>query len=223
MAREITEEEKELARELLERARAAMKVIENYDQAQVDRLCQAMGWQLYNEKNAIRLVNMAVDESGHGDRAPAKRFKVLGVLRDALRQKSMGIIEEIPEKGITKYAKPAGVVCSLSPTTNPLVTPMSVGIYAIKCKDAVIFGPHPASKKASNYVVHLMRNGTKECRRTRGSAAVRRKPEHSAGAGVDVPVRSDGRDRRRADGEVRLQFGQAGLRRGTGEFDHGHR
>ena len=161
MPRGLTEEEKKLAQELLARAKAAMKAIENYDQERVDRLCQAMGWQLYNERNAVRLVNMAVDESGLGDRTPAKRFKVLGVLRDALRQKSMGIIEEIPEKGITKYAKPAGVVCSLSPTTNPLVTPMSVGIYAIKCKDAVIFGPHPASKKTSNYVVHLMRMALK--------------------------------------------------------------
>jgi len=162
MARELTVEEKELAQEMLNRARAAMKAIEHYDQEQVDRLCQAVGWQLYNEKTAVRLVNMAVDESGLGDRTPAKRFKVLGVLRDALRQKSMGIIEEIPEKGITKYAKPAGVVCALSPTTNPLVTPMSVGIYAIKCKDAVIFGPHPLSKKTSTEVVRLMRLALKK-------------------------------------------------------------
>jgi hypothetical protein len=32
--------------------------------------------------------------------------KVLGILRDALRQKSMGVIEELPDKGIVKYAKP---------------------------------------------------------------------------------------------------------------------
>jgi len=157
MAKVLTEEERNLAQEMLKRAREAMKAIEHYDQGQVDRLCQAMAWQLYNEKNAVRLVNMAVDESDLGDRTPAKRFKVLGVLRDALRQKSIGIIEEIPEKGIVKYAKPAGVVCALSPTTNPMVTPMSVGIYAIKCKDAVIFCPHPASKKTSTEVARLMR------------------------------------------------------------------
>ena len=39
---------------------------------------------------------------------------------------------------------------------------MSVGIYAVKCKDAVIFGPHPASRKTSNYVVHLMRMALKK-------------------------------------------------------------
>lgn len=157
MSRTLTEAERSLARELLARAREAMAAIEHYDQKQVDRLCQAMAWQLYNEQNAVRLVNMAVDESDLGDRVPAKRFKVLGVLRDALRLKSIGIIEEIPEKGIVKYAKPAGVICALSPTTNPLVTPMSVGIYGIKCKDAVIFSPHPASRKTSTEIVRLMR------------------------------------------------------------------
>ncbi len=81
-----------------------------------------MGWQIGNEKNAIALANMGVDESGLGERSLTRRFKVLGVLRDALRQKSMGVIEEIPEKGITKYAKPAGVVCALIPTTNPVNT-----------------------------------------------------------------------------------------------------
>jgi sulfoacetaldehyde dehydrogenase len=162
MARVLTEEEKTLSQEMLVRAKAAMKAIENYDQAQVDRLCQAVGWQLGNEKTALRLVNMSVDESGVGDRVPTKRFKVLGVLRDALRQKSMGVIEEIPEKGITKYGKPAGVVCALSPTTNPLVTPMCVAIYAVKCKDAVIFSPHPASRKTSNEIVRLMRMALKK-------------------------------------------------------------
>ncbi len=162
MAKELTQEEKKLAQEMLARARAAMKAIEHYDQKQVDRLCQAVGWQIGNEKNAIALTNMAVDESDIGDRAPTRRFKVLGILRDALRQKSMGIIEEIPEKGITKYAKPAGVVCALIPTTNPINTPMGIAIYAIKCKDAVIFGPHPASKRSTNEAVRLMRKALRK-------------------------------------------------------------
>jgi sulfoacetaldehyde dehydrogenase len=162
MAREITREEKALAHEMLTRAKQAMKEIEHYDQKQVDRLCQTVGWQIGNEKNALALTNMAVDESGLGDRAPTRRFKVLGVLRDALRQKSMGIIEEIPEKGITKYAKPAGVVCALIPTTNPVNTPMGIAIYAIKCGDAVIFGAHPNSKRATNEAVRLMRKALKK-------------------------------------------------------------
>ena len=84
-----------------------------------------------------------------GKREPTRRAKVLGILRDALRQKSIGIIEEVPEKGIVKYAKPAGVIASLIPVTSPYVTPLTIAIYAIKCRDAVIFSPHPGSRKTT--------------------------------------------------------------------------
>jgi sulfoacetaldehyde dehydrogenase len=100
---------------------------------------------------------MSVDESGMGSPEPRRRAKVLGILRDALRQKSIGIIEEIPDKGIVKYAKPAGVIASLIPVTSPYVTPVGIAIYAMKCKDAVIFSPHPASKRTTTEVVRVMR------------------------------------------------------------------
>ncbi len=157
--RPITPEEKAYADELLIKARAAMKQIENYDQARVDRLCQALGWATANEKTFTRIAQMGVDESGLGDREGriAKRFKVMGILRDVLRQKSVGVIEEISEKGIVKYGKPAGVVASIIPTTNPELTPPGVGIFAMKCKDAVIFSPHPRSKKTTFEMVQVMR------------------------------------------------------------------
>jgi sulfoacetaldehyde dehydrogenase len=157
MERSITEDEKKLADNMLARARAAVKSIENYDQETVDRLCRAVAWAAANEETTIRLTNMSVDESDLGTRVPTKRFHILGILRDALRQKSMGVIEEIPEKGITKYAKPVGVIASLIPVTNPVNTPIGLAIFAIKCKDAVIFSPHPRSKKTANETVRIMR------------------------------------------------------------------
>jgi sulfoacetaldehyde dehydrogenase len=108
-------------------------------------------------ETATRLANMSVDESGMGGRTPTRRAKVLGILRDALRQKSMGVIEEIPEKGIVKYAKPAGVIAALIPVTSPYVTPAGMAIYAIKCKDAVIYCPHPASRKTTFETIRVMR------------------------------------------------------------------
>jgi sulfoacetaldehyde dehydrogenase len=162
MERSITEDEKKLADDMLARARAAMKSIEDYDQETVDRLCRAVAWAAANEETTIRLTNMSADESNMGTRVPTKRFHILGILRDALRQKSMGIIEEIPEKGITKYAKPAGVVASLIPVTNPVNTPIGLAIFAIKCKDAVIFSPHPRSKKTANETVRIMRSALKK-------------------------------------------------------------
>jgi sulfoacetaldehyde dehydrogenase len=133
------------------RARDALAVIETYDQQRVDRLCQAVAWAIANKQTFSRLVTMGIAESGLGDaeRRMAKRMKIRGVLRDALRQKSVGVIEELPERGIVKYGKPAGVVACVVPTTNPDLTPAGNAIYAIKARDVVIFAPHPRSKKTS--------------------------------------------------------------------------
>jgi sulfoacetaldehyde dehydrogenase len=118
-----------------------------------------VAWSVANKKTFLRLVDMGIAESGLGDPVSRqnKRFKIRGVLRDALRQKSVGIIEEIPEKGIVKYAKPVGIIASIVPTTNPDLTPGGTAVYAIKARDVVIFSPHPRSKKTTFETVRLMR------------------------------------------------------------------
>jgi acyl-CoA reductase-like NAD-dependent aldehyde dehydrogenase len=158
-ARPIAEEEKTVAQELVTRARAAMAAVSDYDQATVDRLCRAVAWATANEQTFGRLTRMSVDESGMGsaDGVPARRWKILGILRDALRTKSVGIIEELPEKGIVKYAKPVGVIAGLLPVTNPLVTMVNMTINAIKCRDAVIFSPHPLSRKTALEILRVLR------------------------------------------------------------------
>jgi len=159
MARSITPEERALAAAMVARARTAMALIADYDQARVDRLAQAIGWALGNEATFTRLAHMSVDESGIGDRdgRVAKRFKVHGILRDALRTPSVGVIEEDPVRGLVKYAKPAGVIASIVPMTNPELTPPGTAIYAIEARDAVIFSPHPRTKRTTNEVVRLLR------------------------------------------------------------------
>ena len=159
MAKELTDDEKALAADMLARARAAMAEVEDWPQDKLDRLARAIGWYAGNERTFTRLAQMGVDESGIGDREgrPGKRFKIHGVLRDALRQKSTGIVEEDAAKGIVKYAKPAGVIASLIPMTNPALTPPVTGIYAAKARDAVIFSPHPRSRETTFEMVAVMR------------------------------------------------------------------
>ena len=156
---EITEEQQAELDQAFERARKALAIVETYDQARVDRLCQAIAWAVANKRTFTRLVAEGIEESGLGDPESrmGKRMKIRGVLRDALRQKSVGIIEEQPEKGIVKYGKPVGVIACIVPTTNPDLTPAGNAIYAIKARDAVIFSPHPRSKKTSFETVRLMR------------------------------------------------------------------
>jgi len=163
MARSITEEEKSYAQELLQKARAAMKATESYDQERVDDLARGVAWAIANEKTFVALTVMGVEESNMGsiDGAPARRFKIVGILRDALRQKSVGVIEEVPEKGIVKYAKPAGVIAGLLPVTNPVVTMVAMAINALKCRDAVIFSPHPASKRTAIETTRILRAALK--------------------------------------------------------------
>src|SRR6187455_3593227 len=164
MARAITEAERAAAHDLLGRARAAMAAVTDYDQAAVDRLCRAVAWATANEQSFGRLTRMSVEESGMGsaDGVPARRWKILGILRDALRTKSVGVIEELPDKGFVKYAKPAGVIAGLLPVTNPLVTMVNMAINAIKCKDAVVFSPHPLSRRTAIEITRVIRTALKK-------------------------------------------------------------
>ncbi len=143
----------------LAKSKQALETIATYDQARVDRLCQTVAWAVANKRTFLQLVDLGIKESGLGDPVSRanKRFKIRGILRDALRQKSIGVIEEIPEKGIVKYAKPVGIIASIVPTTNPDLTPAGTAIYAIKARDTVIFSPHPRSKHTTYKTVQLMR------------------------------------------------------------------
>src|SRR5207244_4865556 len=158
-ARTLADEEQASAQGLLKRARAAMAAAEPYDQATVDRLCRAVAWATANEQTFGRLTRMSVDESGMGsaDGVPARRWKILGILRDALRTRTVGIIEELPEKGIVKYAKPVGVIAGLLPVPSPLVTMVNMAINALKCRDAVIFSPHPLSRTTALEITRVLR------------------------------------------------------------------
>lgn len=159
MAKEITQEQIQELDDLFVRARKAADIIATYDQEKVDRLCQAVAWSVANKKTFLRLVDMGIEESGLGDpiSRQGKRFKIRGVLRDALRSKSVGVIEEMPEKGIIKIAKPVGIIGSLVPTTNPDLTPAGQAIYGIKARNAIVFSPHPRSKDTTFETVRLMR------------------------------------------------------------------
>lgn len=164
MSKDLSQIQREELDQALERARKALEIIESYDQERVDRLCRAVAAAVSNKKVFTDLAIMGVDESGLGDKngRAAKRFKVHGILRDVLRQKSVGIIEEDPIKGITKYAKPVGIIASVVPTTNPELTPPGSALYAIKARDVVIFSPHPRAKNTTFKTVEIMREALRK-------------------------------------------------------------
>ncbi|OGV47673.1 MAG: aldehyde dehydrogenase [Lentisphaerae bacterium GWF2_44_16] len=151
--------------ELVERARAAQSRIENYSQEEIDAVCLSVAWQVYKDENIRECAKLAVSETGMGkyeDKITKHKVKVLGVLRDVLNGKSVGLIEEDRDKKIRKYAKPVGVIGALTPVTNPTATPSSNVIAILKGRNAVIFAPHPKAKKSCKFVCGLMREGLKK-------------------------------------------------------------
>lgn len=159
MPKMLLESEIQMIDEMIHSGKNAMKSIEDWSQEELDNLAQSIGWFTSNEKTFTKLAQMGVDESGIGDRngRPNKRFKIHGVLRDTLRQPTTGIIEEDIEKGLTKYAKPAGIIASLIPMTNPALTPPVTGIYSSNTRNSVIFSPHPRTAGTTNEMINVMR------------------------------------------------------------------
>ena len=73
------------------------------------------------------------------DKLKKHKVKVLGVLKDVMAAKSVGVIERDEKKGPTKYAKPVGVVGALTPVTNPTATPASNAISILKIPFPLIY------------------------------------------------------------------------------------
>ena len=159
MAKEVSAEQIQMLDEMVARARAAADIIATYDQERVDRLCQAVAAAVCDMKVWAPICDEAVDETGLGDKVTKrnKRNKIKLILRDCLRNKSVGVIEEIPEKGLVKYAKPVGVIATLVPTTNPCLTPAGQIVYAIKARDVLICSPHPRAKNVTNKCINIIR------------------------------------------------------------------
>ena len=146
--------------ELVRRGRAAMASFAEADQARVDEAVTALAWSLYNPAHARELAELAVKDTQLGnvpDKIIKKQRKTFGTLRDLLRVKSVGIIEEDKKLGIVKYAKPVGLVCAITPSTNPGATPVNKAMMAIKGRNAIIIAASPAGLKTTARTVEYMR------------------------------------------------------------------
>ena len=141
----------------IERARIAQKEFEKMSQEQVDRAVQIIGKVVYD--NAQYFAEIAVDETGMGNVEDkyAKNRQKAGIVWNNLKgKKSRGILETDETTGITTVAKPMGVVAAITPCTNPIVTPMSNSMFALKCGNAIVITPHHKSVKCSTKVVEMM-------------------------------------------------------------------
>ena len=147
--------------ELFARARNAQAIAEDFSQRKVDELAAAIVYSLSREKTALDIAQLAFEETGMGkvESKYAKLAKKMpGCFHNVKDQKTVGIIEYNREMGITKIAKPVGVIGALVPVTNCEATPVFKGMLALRGRNAVVFAPHPNGKKTTIRVVEIMRS-----------------------------------------------------------------
>lgn len=141
----------------IERAREAQAIIDNYDQEQIDRLVMAIAKAVYD--NAEHLAEEAISETGMGvyeDKVAKNKGKASIIWNNLKSKKSVGIIERDEKNGIVKVAKPMGVVAAITPMTNPIVTPMSNAMFAVKGRNSIIITPHHRAIKSSTETIDLI-------------------------------------------------------------------
>ena len=137
---------REAVAKVVARARAAQSEFERWPQERVDEATLACGWAIMKPENNRALAEIAVRDSGLGnvaDKIAKNHRKTLGLLRDLQGVRTVGVIAEHPEKGITEIARPVGVVAAITPSTNPGATPANQIINCVKCRNAIILAPSP--------------------------------------------------------------------------------
>jgi len=150
------------ARDLVESAYKAQAEIVKFDQAKIDRICEAMSRAALRE--AARLGALAVEETGFGvpdDKREKNRFAAEDVWNYFRGLRTVGVVSE--SKDVVEIASPRGVVAGIIPSTNPTSTAIFKVLIAIKSRNAIVLSPHPSAARCINETVRVMREaGIKE-------------------------------------------------------------
>ncbi|WP_130862704.1 aldehyde dehydrogenase family protein [Bacilliculturomica massiliensis] len=143
--------------EMVEKSKKAQQVYEGYTQEQVDEAVKLIARTVFD--HAQELAKMAVEETGMGcyeDKVNKCYGKSRIIYHHLKGKRSVGVIGEDKEKGLIYVAKPKGVVGSVAPCTNPVVTAMCNAMFALKGRNSIIIAPHPRAKKCTAYTVELI-------------------------------------------------------------------
>ena len=204
---------------LVARSRKAQQQIEHYSQEQVDALIRAMVWSVARPGVAEEIARLTVEETqlGNYEGKYLKIFrKTRAALMDIIDDKSVGVIEDDPEREIVVIAKPVGVIGALSPSTNPEATPVIKAINAVKGRNAIIIAPHPRAKLTNKAVCDRMRDGARQDGRAGRPRHRDRHADARQDQRADEAVRPHPRHRRRRDGQAAYSSGTPALGVGVG-------
>lgn len=145
--------------DLVVKGNAALKEMENFDQKKVDHIVHEMAMAALDQH--MPLAKMAVEETGRGiyeDKAIKNMYASEYIWNSIKHDKTVGIISEDKQKGIIEIAEPVGVVCGVTPTTNPTSTTIFKAMIALKTRNPIVFAFHPSAQKCSAEAARVVRD-----------------------------------------------------------------
>ena len=150
MAEEKKIDVQAMVNELVANAQKALAAYMTMNQEQIDEIVKAMA--LAGQADHMRLAKLAVEETGRGiyeDKMTKNIFATEYIYHSIKNEKTVGVISENDYEGYEMVAEPIGVVCGVTPVTNPTSTTMFKSIICTKARNPIIFGFHPNAQKCS--------------------------------------------------------------------------
>jgi len=148
---------------LVDSALDALRRFESYDQEQVDHIVKKASLAALAAHG--ELARLAVEETGRGlfeDKAVKNLFACEHVTHSMRGLKTVGVVRRDELNGITEIAEPVGVVCAMTPVTNPTSTTVFKALIALKTRNPIVFAFHPNAQKCSAEAARIVRDAAIE-------------------------------------------------------------
>ena len=145
--------------ELATKANVALKAMEDFTQEQVDHIVHQMAMAALDQH--MPLAKMAVEETGRGiyeDKAIKNMYASEYIWNNIKHDKTVGVINKDEHTGLMEIAEPVGVVCGVTPTTNPTSTTIFKSLIALKTRNPIVFAFHPSAQKCSAEAARIVRD-----------------------------------------------------------------
>jgi acetaldehyde dehydrogenase/alcohol dehydrogenase len=146
----------EKADHVLEKANLAAAEFQQFDQAQTDRIVEAVYRAGFNAR--VKLAKMAWEETGIGvweHKVLKNTLATLLVYESIRNEKTVGVISEDKLTGITEIAQPLGPIFAVTPVTNPTSTVMYKILICLKTRNPIIVSAHRAALKSCTETVRI--------------------------------------------------------------------
>ncbi|MFI6643385.1 bifunctional acetaldehyde-CoA/alcohol dehydrogenase [Streptomyces sp. NPDC050504] len=148
---------------LVQRALGALDRFGSFTQEQVDRIVEKASLAALAEHG--ELARLAVEETGRGlfeDKAVKNLFACEHVTHSMAGLRTVGVINRDELNGITEIAEPVGVICAMTPVTNPTSTTVFKALIALKTRNPIVFAFHPSAQKCSAQAARVVRDAAVE-------------------------------------------------------------